>query len=167
MPIADVVAQRRMRVFRQLWFVPTVFQRIKRHLAHRPQRLARQIVPPNVEPAPVRVKIIAHVKSVFVPQLDDPRHQQPRHGRVPLLVHLRIENPSRFQVFANRNIVAHVRIYLEALLVFAHVLRVFVQLAKRLRDDLAQRHGLFLLKIRRSYAAGCKAVQAYQSFRPS
>ena len=125
-----------MRVFRQLRFVLSVFQRVKRHLADRPQRLPRQIVPPDVKAAPARVKVKANVKPVFVPQFDDPHDRQPRHGRVSFLVHLGVKNPPRFQVFANRDVVAHVRIHPETLFVFAHVLRVFVQLAKRLRDDL-------------------------------
>ena len=136
MAVTDVVRKRRVRIFRDLRLVAPVLHRVKRHLAYGAQRLSRQVVPPDVQPAPVRVKVVAHVVAVFVPQLHHARGQHPRNRRVPFLVHIRIKNPARFQVFANRDVIAHVRVYLETLFVFAHVLRVLVQLTKRVRDQL-------------------------------
>ena len=125
-----------MRVFGYLRLVLAFLQRVKRHFAYRPQRLPRQIVPPDVKPAPVGVKVRAHVIAARVPQLHNPNRRQPRHGRVPLLVHVGVKNPPRLQILPHRDVVAHVRVYLETLFVFAHVLRVLVQLTQRLRDNL-------------------------------
>ena len=88
--------------------------------------------------AHIRSKEIGFIFQQFqlLPRLHHARDQHSRNGCVPFLVHIDAERPARFQVFANRDVIAHVRVYLETLFVFAHVLRVLVQLTKRVRDQL-------------------------------
>ena len=140
MAVTNVVRQRRVREFRNLRHVLPVLQRREADLAERPQRLSLQVVPPYGKASSVPCQVKGDVPSVLVRQLNHPVDDVSRHRGASVLADGQAHHPLGLEIFSHRDVIAHVRVDFECLLVFAHVLRVFPELPQRLRDDLAQRH---------------------------